>query len=542
MSDRTGPRSGAASGHLRTVRTIVSLKWHLLLGGLRGGTQQRVQTVVAALVSLLLGLLGMAVLSLIGNTADTAADLIVVILPAVVLGLGLLAGATGVESTIDARHLATEPVTRAALGSGLLAAAVVGPSALLAGLCGLGIVFGWAAGGAAGTSVVALSVLAWWATLVLVSRTLANLLGAMATGRFRQFAQAGATIAALLAWVLTQVIARDTSSWDAQRWSSLADVARWTPPGQLGEAIAAADRPLVAVLHVLAGVVWLPLLWWASVVSTERLALSSPRAGGDARRRREGARAPMLGRLLPDTPAGAVAARTVRTKFRTPRQSVNTVTALVIGAGVFLLGPVLGESSDPRLVLVAGLLHFAVLFDGNNAFGMDGAAMWVEVAAGADGPTLVAGKVMSSMVVMAVPAVLLPVGMAALTGGWSWLPAGWLVALGSVLAASGVAVASAAWAPVAMPDSPNPLAAGDTGQGCIAGLMLAVCMTALAVVTLPVAAGIYAGSLRSPAVAALAALAAPVVGLLVQRGGMALARARLEGEEERLVQRVTPAR
>lgn len=524
------------------MRTIVSLKWHLLLGGLKGGGQQRLQTVVAAVVSLLLGLLGMGLLALVGGTADIAADLIVVLLPAVVVGIGLLSGATGVESTIDARHLATEPLTRSALGTALLAAASVGPPALLAGLSGVGVVLGWSAGGAVGTTLVVLAVVAWWCTLLLVSRTLANVLGAVATGRFRQFAQAGATVAALAAWVVTQVVARDTSGWDAERWSGLADIARWTPPGQLGLAIAGADQPVAASLHLLVGVSWLPLLWWACILSTERLALSSPRPGGASRRRREGSRVAVLARILPDSPAGALAARTVRTKFRTPRQSVNTVTALVIGAGVFLLGPVLGDSSDPRLVLVAGLLHFAVLFDGNNAFGMDGAAVWVEVAAGADARVLVAGKVMSSMVVMALPALLLPIGMAALTGGWSWLVAGWLVAAGSVLAASGVAVASAAWAPVAMPDSPNPLAAGDTGQGCIAGLMLAVCMLALGLVTAPVAAAVYAGSLRSATAATFAALAAPVVGLLVQRGGMALARARLVGQEERLVDRVTPAR
>jgi ABC-2 type transport system permease protein len=250
----------------------------------------------------------------------------------------------------------------------------------------------------------------------------------------------------------------------------------------------------------------------------------------------------VLGRLLPASSSGAIAARTVRTKFRTPRQAVNTVTALAIGGGVFLLGPLLGSDVDPRMVMIAGMLHFAVLFDGNNAFGMDGPAIWSEVATGTDGAALVRGKVMSSLTVMVLPALVLPVGVAALTGGWEWVPAGWLVALGSVLAASGVAVASAAWAPVAMPDSPNPLAAGDTGQGCVAGLMLAACMTVLGVVSLPIAVGIYLASGRSSSSAALVALAAPVVGVVVLRGGIAVASARLRGAEELLVQKVTPAR
>jgi ABC-2 type transport system permease protein len=250
----------------------------------------------------------------------------------------------------------------------------------------------------------------------------------------------------------------------------------------------------------------------------------------------------VLARLLPSSPAGAIAARTLRTKVRTPRQAVNSLTALAIGAGVVLLGPLMGEDVDPRLVMLGGVLHFAVLFDGNNAFGMDGPAIWAEVATGADGGVLARGKVMSSMVVMLPPAVLLPLALAALTDGWQWLPAGWLVGIGSVTAAAGVAVASATLAPVAMPDSPNPLAAGDTGQGCVAGLMLAACMAVLAIVSLPVAAGIYVASTSSPALAAAVALASPVIGLLVLWGGIAVATSRLRGAEEQLVQKVTPAR
>jgi ABC-2 type transport system permease protein len=526
------------------VRTVASLKWHLLLGGLRGGSQQRFQTVMAFLVSAGLGVFAFLLLWGIGRGAAIADDLVVVILPLVVFGIGLLSASTGVESSVDPRHLASEPIGRWTLGIGMLAAAAVGPPTILSVLAGVGIAVGWS-GGASSALVVVLAVVCWWATLLLFSRTFANLLGALATGRLQQIAQVTATLSALLAWVLVQILARDTTGWDPQRWATLADWAAFTPPGQLGVAIAEADRPGPALVHLLLGVSWLPLLVFASVWSTERLALSSPRPGGrTSARRRERSRSPgrVLGRLLPASSSGAIAARTVRTKFRTPRQAVNTVTALAIGGGVFLLGPLLGSDVDPRMVMIAGMLHFAVLFDGNNAFGMDGPAIWSEVATGTDGAALVRGKVMSSLTVMVLPALVLPVGVAALTGGWEWVPAGWLVALGSVLAASGVAVASAAWAPVAMPDSPNPLAAGDTGQGCVAGLMLAACMTVLGVVSLPIAVGVYLASGRSSSAAALVALAAPVVGAVVLRGGIAVASARLRGAEELLVQKVTPAR
>ena len=193
-------------------------------------------------------------------------------------------------------------------------------------------------------------------------------------------------------------------------------------------------------------------------------------------------------------------------------------------------------------MLVGGLLHFAVLFDGNNAFGMDGPAIWMEIGAGADAKVLVRGKLISSLTVMTLPALVLPVVLAVMSGGWEWLPASWLLAIGSITAAAGVSVASAALAPFALPESPNPLAAGDTGQGCMAGLMLAACMLVLGIVSAPVAVAVLLASERSVGLTVLAAAGAPVVGALTLWGGGAVARARLRGRESELISMVTPAR
>ncbi|MDQ2679175.1 MAG: hypothetical protein M3Y51_10570 [Actinomycetota bacterium] len=538
---RSGP-----PGVVGAARALARLKWSLLRGGLRGSNQQRFQTWLSVVMSVVVGALGLAVLAAIGRGVAAADEVVVLLLPVSVIGVGLLSSATGVESTIDARHLASEPIGRWSLGVGLLAAAAVGPPAVLAGLVGIGIVVGWTAGGVLGLLVVALAVVAWWITLVVVSRTATNLLGVLASTRFRQVAQAAATLSALITWLGVQLIARDTSGW-GERWDPLVRLAAWTPPGQLGRAVAEADRPASAVLHLLLGVAWLPLLVWASVATSERMARSSPRPGGGGGSRRRGSSVPGLRKgytsWLPSGPAGAITTRTIRTKFRTPRQAVNTFTALAVGAGVFLIGPVLDSGTpDPRIVLVGGLLHFAVLFDGNNAFGMDGPAIWMEIGAGADAGVLVRGKLMSSLSVMALPAFVLPIVLAVMSDGWVWLPASWLLAVGSVLAAAGVSVASAALAPFALPDSPNPLAAGDTGQGCVAGLMLAACMFVLVVVSAPVAIAVTLASERSVGLTVLAAVAAPLVGAATMWGGGSVARARLRGREAELVTMVTPAR
>lgn len=540
---RTAPQRRLGVG--RAVVAFARLKWHLLRGGLRGSTQQRIQTLLAVVMSLVFGVMAAVILAGLGRGWEDAGRFVVVLLPVTVLGLGVLSAAAGVEATIDPRHLASEPLTSWELGVGMLAAATVGPPALLGLLTGVGIAAGWGGGGAVGWVVTVAVVLAWWATLLLFSRTTANLLGAVASGRLRQAAQVVASLSALLVWFAAQLLVRHTDGWDSQRWEQLARIGRWTPPGQLGCALGALDRPAVALGHLLLGVAWLPLLAWASIASTERLARSAPRPGAVPTRaatRPTGLRTGVL-RWLPRGPVGAIAARTLATKVRTPRQSVNTLTALLVGAGVVLVGPVLDAGTpDPRLVMVGGLLHFAVLFDGNNAYGMDGPAIWMEVASGAGAKELTRGKLLASFVVMAAPAVLLPVVLAVLTGGWAWLPAAWLVSAGSLAAASGVCVASATFAPVALPDSPNPLAAGDTGQGCVAAVMLGSGTLLLGMASAPVAVGVALASSRGVLPATAAALAAPVVGLAVLWAADLVCRRRLEGYEAELVQKVTPAR
>jgi hypothetical protein len=144
--------------------------------------------------------------------------------------------------------------------------------------------------------------------------------------------------------------------------------------------------------------------------------------------------------------------------------------------------------------------------------------------------------------VMALPALMLPVGLAAMSGGWKWLPAAWILAAGSLMGAAGVSVGSAALAPVAVPESPNPLAAGDTGQGCLAGLMLSLGLLVLVIASAPVAGAVLYASSRSVLLTTAAALLGPVIGLLLLWGGTTTATSRLTGRESELVGHITPAR
>ncbi len=526
---------------------MVGLKWNLLRNGLTGRMQLRVQTWMSLVASLLLGLFGFAALAGLGRSMRNGDLLVVILLPVLVAGIALLSAAAGVETTIDVRNLATEPIGAQHLGTASLAAAVLGAPALLAGLSGAGLYVGFSEGGSLASSVVAVgAVIGWWATLLLCSRSAANVLGVLAHGRTRHVAQTAAAFAAIGLWFGAQLGLQAIQGWDRARWRAVASAFSWTPPGQLGRALAVATSdPRAAAVHVLVGVTWLPLLWWLHGVTTGRLATAPVRPGADGASVRSGGvdlRSGLLLRLA-HGPALEVGLRTLRTKSRTPREAVNTVVALLLGLGALVVGPLLdGGAGDSRLVLTAGLLHFAVLFESSNSFGFDGPPLWMEIAAGADGGVLVRGKAVSSVLTMAVPAVLVVGVLAVLHHGWSWAPAGALLASGSVMMATGASVLSAAIAPFAVPESPNPFASGDAGQGCLASSVLVVEMVVLGAISLPLAAAVFWASTISAALTAVVSALVSLVGALVMWAGIGLATGVVRGREVELVAKVTPAR
>jgi hypothetical protein len=147
------------------------------------------------------------------------------------------------------------------------------------------------------------------------------------------------------------------------------------------------------------------------------------------------------------------------------------------------------------------------------------------------------------VIVSAAPlAVIGPLIAAAVTGEWTYLPAGVAVGVGGLLAGAGAAVTQASLVPIAVPESDNPLAGGDSGNGWFAGLVLALVVLSLAVLTLPLAlALLWATDRDRPELVSLFALVAVGVGALVLRGGTALAAGRWSARGPELFAAVTPA-
>jgi hypothetical protein len=166
---------------------------------------------------------------------------------------------------------------------------------------------------------------------------------------------------------------------------------------------------------------------------------------------------------------------------------LETFTGGGIGMAIVLVPALLRNGVGAGAVLVGGAVQLAVLFMAGNSFGSDGPALSNELLCGVDPEVLVRGKARSVAVVASPLAVAGPIVAAAVTSEWKFLAAGFLVGFGGLLAGTGGAIVQSTLVPIAIPESDNPLASGDSGKGCLAGVILAAVVIVLALVTLPIA-------------------------------------------------------
>jgi ABC-2 type transport system permease protein len=540
------------TGTRHTVVAFVRLRWRLLGASLRGRGPETAGVVLSTAASIVVGAGAGIVLAVAGRSAANDSDLFVLVCALgslLVLSLSVIAGVT---QPIDPRVLATEPLSDHERALGLLAATCAGPPGLAGILVGAGLAVG-AVRGTWSVPVVLAAVLTWLVVLLLVSRAAANVLGLLATRSPR----AGQLIVALTALVFyggVQFVPSTLAAMDADRRAGLASVLAATPPGQLGRALGAADRSTPAALaHLVAGAVVVPALFVLHGATARRLT-ESVRSGRNAVDRgtadESGHTAMALGwvadaarRACGRGAAGAIAWRSVLTRLRTPRTAVETFTGAGVGMAAVLVPALTRDGVGGGAVLVGGAVQLAVLFMAGNSFGNDGPPLAMELLAGASPKVLASGKARSITVVAAPLAIAGPLLAAAVSGQWAYLPAGILVGAGAVLAGTAGAVVQSAYVPVAVADSDNPFASGESGRGFLAALLLGAVLVGLAVVTLPVGlALLWAHDRGSVAtVTALGALTV-AVGWAIRHAAVGLAARRIGPDGATFLQAVTPAR
>ncbi len=528
------------------ARTLVRLKLRLIANRAKSSKRGVLQLVVSVVLAVFVGGFGALLAGVLAADADPRISRTAAVLGATVLTVGwalLPLLSVGSDETLDPGRLVLFPLRQGTLMRGLLGASLVGPApfAVIAVCAGATIGFvavgGWVA------------VPAFAALVVLSAVTARALSTTLAAGLSSRRGRDALIVFASVFFIAVQGVR--FIRWERigpGAYDRIADVLRWTPPGMLGQAAFDSSRghqfAAVAGLIVPLAVIPLLMLWWARVLDRSVTHV----ADGETRptRARTARDLPLLIDALPflrQGPWGAVTAKELRYLGREPRRKVNLVNSIIIGVGLPVWAA-LHSSGDGRgkAVLLATLGAYIAVLGSSNQYGLDGAAVWIDMVAGRTARTVLIGKNLAVLIIVLPVVVVVGTGVAALTGGWVYLPG----AIGFAVAGVGAGVATgnviSVRVPLRLPESRSPFAGAGGGQGCSTGLVLTICLLAQNVLLLPVVGAGLVTLAIGPAALVVTVPLAMVYGCLLWWVGLTLASGYADDHQPELLALVSPSR
>lgn len=397
---------------------------------------------------------------------------------------------TGGGQGLDAGRLALFDRNARQFLPGLLVVALLGPGAVAFTLVAVAVAVSWVPAGAAAVVAAlvggALGVLGSMLACRLVATWFAR---ALAARRTKDVAGVVVGLLAMTVGVGMQVVVRalgEAGVLDPARLRALGQVVAWTPLGwawalpwdaATGRWGAFAARLLLAAALV-AVEVW---LWERSIAR----ALVSPLVAGGQGGRARGHRG--LDRLVPWTPAGAVAWRSLVLVRRDPRRISQLVGAVVLPAVMavgLLSGDGMSHTSAVRILPVLAGWAIGSTLAGSDT-NHDGNALWMQVVAGLPGRSDRAGRLAAAGLLVVPVVVAVDVALTAALGRWVELPAVLGTSLGAALVSAAVATTTSAWVQVALPPAGSGVFTGGQGAGLEGFLVGLAGMAASAVLAAP---------------------------------------------------------
>lgn len=451
---------------------FIRLKVRLLLSGLRSSGQRQFFFVLGALFGVGGAIAGFAGLAAAGRSGDTR--IVPILFALLTVGWVLFPiFAFGVDELLDPARLALLPLTGRAMLGGLLASGLVGipPIATAIALCGAFVGF---AHTPAAVIIVAAAIVAELLLCLVLSRAVTTALSGLL--RSRRGRDVTAVILALVGASLGglgPVIGAAVTRLDTPLGRALSAGSRFSPLGVAGAAVAAAGTADYAVaggqLALSTAYITAALVWWhrslgRALTSVEETARTrSADRSADLRPR-------WTRWLLPNSAIGAVAAKDLRYLWRDPMRR-SAVLATIGPASVMIISTFASGAGDPRTVLFAMAAATLLSVIALNQFGLDGAAYWMNIVAGNDPRRDLLGKNIA-VALIAIPATaVVATIVAALTGGWVYIPlaiAGGVAGCGGAL---GVANIVSVKAPAPQPENmSNAWSGGGGGQSMAAGV------------------------------------------------------------------------
>ncbi|MEA2592915.1 MAG: type transport system permease protein [Actinomycetota bacterium] len=445
----------------------------------------------------------------------------------------------GTDETLDPSRLALLPLDRPALMRGLLTASLVGlgPIATLLALSGTLIRL---RPGLAGTLVIGALVAVELLLCVAGSRATTTLFsGVLRSRRGRDVLVFVLAIAGLVPAIAGQIVPRLLVSPN-HRTITVGPAGRalyWLPSGWLAHAVlqARAGHLVVALAELAAGGAAVAAALWLWAWALQRALTTSEPATAKKARKRPGLFSPPLS-FLPRTRTGAVAAKEMRYMWRDPRRRASLLSVVILLAFP-VAGIVMGRTQARQLVLLAGAGVLVLSLQAVNQFGLDGPAFWMNVAAGGDPAADLRGKNLAIAVPGAVVVAVEAVGLAALSGGWAYIPAALLLGAAAMGVTLGVANQASVLAPYPVTDSPTNL--WGNNAGCLTALTGLLAMAVTGVLLGPVVAAVAVSLTAWRVGLVVVAAGAAIYGYLLWRLGSRLAANRLRTRQIEVLQAVS---
>jgi ABC-2 type transport system permease protein len=530
---------------------LVGLRLALLRNGLRRSNwQQQVALALGALAGLPLAGGGFLLLALVPRAEPRVGLLLVeAIFVLLFCGWGVfpLLSFAG-DASLDPSRLALLPLRPGQLVTGLSLAACVGVAPLCTLVALAGAVVGFGTLGP-GIVLVVAAVLVQFALCIVGSRALLTALSRQLRSRkARDLVILLVSVSALAFNLALQVgarLAERVERADLEGLRPLARVLGWLPPGLAARALvdAGQGRLLAATGELLAAALAVVLLGWWWWRSLDRVLTTAEPAARRRARPAAGLFPRPLRRLLPADQRGAVAAKELRYLARHPRLRVAWVVSGLLSLAMVVFIAVSDGLDPPWMVLASVSVAFLASQNSLNQFGFDGGAYWAHVAAGADPRGDLAGRNLAALLVGLVGTAVLAVLLAAVTGGWLYVPVAVCLGAGVLALSLGVAdVVSVRFAYPLPEDASNLWAVQGTGQGCLVGIVQMVAFAAQGLLLLPLLVLVVVGLVVWPPALGVAGLVALGYGGFLWRVGLGLGAGWLAGHQPELLAALSPRR
>ena len=408
----------------------------MMLGALRGDRDDVLRRVVG-LVVLIAGTIFAAVnASGLGEVDRLTAGIVTVLAgSAITLGFAVGPPVTASVDPLDPRRFAVVGPEPRPLAGALLLAGFLSVPVLAVLVLAISVAIAWSEQGASAFATIA-SIVLGVTTCVLLARV-SMALGALVKRPRQSRELAGVYLVAVLVVVVPVAVFLGSLEWRGSvptQLVSAAEVLAWTPVGAAW-GIALAPTPGAAVGSAVVAVATVAVLTAVWFVLVRILLTTTPRPV--AVRERGG-----LGwfALLPGTPGGAVAARSLSYWLRDRRYLVNIVVVPI--AAVLSMIPLLVAGVP---IEVAALLPVPImaLFFGwlpHNDLAYDSTALWMHIASGVRGLSDRIGRLVPVLLIgLPILAVSIPLAIVA-HGRWAFLPA--LIGVCAALFLSGLGLSS----------------------------------------------------------------------------------------------------